>query len=246
MDDLAETLFGPSEEAAAEVATPEPEIVQPQPDAPIVEPEAAVPEKEEAKQVPLGTFLDVRDSLKEEKRARQEAERRVAEFENRQQTTIDPFDDPSGFVASQETKLQQALAMQKFEMSEIMAKQAHGAETVDTATQWALDKAKSNPLFAEEYKRQPHPIDWIVQQHKRDAVVSEIGDRSLDDFVRDYVSKNPGLLPQSAAPAAPAGVAVTATPAVPPRSIASQPSVGSAPVLKVNPVAAVEGLFLKE
>ena len=230
MSDREEQLFSgiaPELPSGAEPAPAPEEIVQQpevvtEPIAPEPAPETVEPVRDEnGRTVPLPTFLDMRDQLKDERRRREEAEARVQQ--QAPQQAPDPLDDPNGFAAYNQNQFQQAILQERFTMSELMAKQAHGAETVDTATGWALEKAKSNPLFAEEYKRQPHPIDWIVQQHKRDALLSDIGDNVDDWFTREAAKR--GYAIQSAPnPAAPQNVAITQPalkPPAPPRSIAN-------------------------
>lgn len=202
------------EEPAQPEPTPEPEPVQEQPP----EPEAP---KDEPRTVPLATFLDQRDELRELKR--QQAEWQAAQ--QQQRPPIDPFDDPEGFAAHQQQLVEQRLTQERFAFSDRFARKEHGAETVDAAVQWAAERGRTDPVFAASYMREADPVDWIVQQHKRDSMISQIGNRSMDDFVRDYLAQNPGLVappaPVAAAPAA-AVVQPAAKPAPPPRSIASE------------------------
>lgn len=195
--------------------TPEPEpVAEPAP-----EPEAS---RDEQRTIPLATALNWRDEAKEAKRRLEQLEAQ----QRPQAATPDPFDDPQGYAAHQQSLVQQAIIADRFERSNEEALEKYGEDKVREAVQWAGERAKANPAFAAEYMSKTRPIHWIVQQHQRDAMLSEIGDRSMDDFVRDYLTRNPGLLPQSAPVAAPvAAVAQPASkPAQPPRSIASDRS----------------------
>lgn len=225
----------PAPEIVAEPA-PQPEA-QPAPAAPEVQPEPAPTPQEEGRHVPLATFLDARDRAKE-------AERRLAEMEARAPkpeapAAPDPVDDPDGYREFIRNEARQEALQSKFEMSDVMAKQAHGAEAVEAASAWAMERAKSDPSFAAQYMREAHPIDWIVRQHKRDAIVSAIPDTGLDDWIKAEAEKR-GYVLQSAVPvAAPAAVTQPAvTPAAPPRSIASDtpaaaPATGSADFMDI-------------
>ena len=212
----------PVETPVEEQALPEPEPAPEAQPAPNPEPEQS---REEQRTIPLATALNWRDEAKEYKR-------KVEQFEaqQRQNTTQpDPFDDPAGFAAHQQSLVQQAIIADRFERSNEEAVEKFGEDKVKAAVEWAGERAKANPGFAAEYMSKTRPIHWIVQQHQRDAMVSEIGDRSMDDFVRDYIARNPGLLPQSAAPVAAVPVAAAvpqpaSKPAPPPRSIASDRS----------------------
>jgi hypothetical protein len=207
----AETVV---EEPVQPEPTPEPEPVpEPQP-----EPEAP----KEDQRVPLATFLDKRDEARELKRRLEAYEARERE---QQRPVIDPFDDPEGFAAHQQQLVEQRLTQERFAFSDRFARKEHGAEAVDAAVTWAQQRAQADPAFAMSYMREADPVDWIVQQHKRDSMISQIGNRSMDDFVRDYLAQNPGLVAQPA-PVAAAPVAAVVQPAAkptpPPRSIASE------------------------
>lgn len=210
------------------VAAPEPEApVEAEPEAP-AEPEPApepeptpAPEapREEPRTVPLATFLDQRDRLKE-------LERREAEWKAQQgqpMQRIDPFDDPEGFAQQQQHLVQQAIITDRFERSHEDAVEKHGEEAVKAAVEWAQTRAQTNPAFAAEYMAKTRPIQWIVQQHKRDAIVSNIGDNVDDWFTREAAKRGyaPQTAPVAAAPVA-AAVQPAAKPAAPPRSIASE------------------------
>ena len=225
----------PVEEVTEEaVAEPEPELT-PEPE-PVAE-----PARPEPGFVPLSVVLDEREK-------RKALEARVRQFEQqRPQQAPNPYDDPEGFAAHQQQLVEQRLTQERFAMSDMFARQQHGAEAVESAVQWAQDRAQADPAFAMSYMRQQNPIDWIVQQHKRDQTLGAIGDRPLDDFVRDYIDKNPdkfGPAPVAAA----ASVAAQPKPAVPPvkvpRSLATQGS-GPSDVRDVatGPLAAVDAVF---
>lgn len=231
MAEFLDQVFGnepPAEEpeAAETPQEPQQEPVEPEPQAePETEPTPVEPELEpqepEARHVPLSVLLDQRDELKAAKAERDRYKQQWEEAQQRQtpQNAPDPYDDPQGFAAFQEQRFQQGLVQQKFQMSEVMAKQAHGAEAVEAAAKWALERANTEPAFAAAYHQQPHPLDWIVQQHKRDV--------DLSDYAKDPVAFARRILEANGQQIAPV---VAAAPAVapqrqnapmPPRSIAS-------------------------
>lgn len=191
--------------------TPEPE---PAPE-PTPEPEAP---KDEPRTVPLATFLDQRDELRELKRWKEQQE-----AQRPQQQRIDPFDDPDGFAAQQQQLVEERLTQERFAFSDRFARKEHGAETVDAAVQWASERAQKDPVFAASYMREADPVDWIVQQHKRDALLSDIGGNPDDWFVREAAKRGYAAIsaPVEAAPVA-AVVQPATKPAPPPRSIASE------------------------
>lgn len=220
-DDAPAPAEAEAVQPAVEAVVEEPAQPEPTPEpAPAPAPTPEAPREDDQRTIPLATALQWRDDAKE-------AKRRIAEMEARQQpqSAPDPFDDPQGFAAHQTQQVEQRLLQERFAMSDMFARQQHGAETVDQAVTWAQERAAQDSTFATSYMRQQNPIDWIVQQHKRDSMISQIGNRSMDDFVRDYLAQNPGLVappaPVAAAPVA-AVVPSATKPAPPPRSIASE------------------------
>lgn len=235
-----------AEPAPAQEPQPEPAPVEQAPGLP-PEPQEPAPAPEEPKDhsVPLAKFLDTRDELKE-------ARRRIAEFEQRQQVpqaVPDPFDDPQGFAQHQHRLVQEAIIADRFERSNEEAIEKHGEDAVTQAIEWATRKAQANPGFAAEYMSKTRPMDWIVRQHKQDATVREIGDRPLEDFVKDYIAKNPnllsGLAPQAVAPAIPVNAAIPqqAPPVAPPRSLVDAPSSGGVDHVPMGLSAAIGAAF---
>lgn len=235
--EAVEAVPEPAAETLSEAEQPQEVVTEP---APTNEPQHQRPE---AGFVPIAAMMDERD-----KRRALEAE--LAQYRNQQAQPTnapDPFDDPQGFAQYQTQHVEQRLTQERFAFSDRFARKEYGAEAVDTAVQWAQERAQQDPVFAASYMRESDPIDWIVQQHKRDSMISQIGNRSMDDFVRDYLAQNPGLIGQTA-PVAAAPVAVTPQQATPPvkvpRSLATQGS-GPSDVRDVatGALAAVDAVF---
>lgn len=245
-DGSTEEVAAPTPEAPVE-ATPAPEVVEqpalevaPEPEAP------AVPEvKEDERSIPLPTFLDMRDRAKAAERRAQELEAQHAPRPAPVEMP-DPVDDPHGFAAWQNGQVQEALIAERFNMSDMMAKQVHGAEVVKTAAEWATERARTDPAFRMSYMQQPHPLDWIVREHKRSGLISEIGDNVDDWFAREAAKR--GFQPSVPNAAATPVVAAQAQPAPlvpsPPRSLASEPGKGGGvKEVPTGPMAALEAVF---
>jgi hypothetical protein len=223
-------------EVFAETPVIEPEVVIEDPQEPVVVElvvEAPLPEKQPG-MVPIAALLDERDK-------RKAAEARIQTQEAPQVVIPDPYDDPDGYNRYTQERVDQMIVAQRFETSALIAKQAHGAEVVDAAALWAEEKAKADPSFAAMYMRESHPIDWIVQQHKRDGLYSQIPQdvTSLDDFIEREIAKR-GLT----APIAPLGVQPALKAAEPPRSIATDASPASNVV--IDPIADFNAIFTKK
>lgn len=220
------------------VETPEPVAEEPQP---VPEQPQVEPQQEEPRHVPLATFLDQRDELK---RWKQEAEslRASQQRPQPQEQAPDPLDDPQGFASHQERVFEQKLTEQRFQTSDVIARQQHGSETVDAAGQWAADKARSDPSFAVAYMREAHPVDWIVQQHRKDQLLSDIGGNVDDWFTREAAKR--GYV------AAPSPIAVPTAPQqqvapAPPRSLASAPGSGGVKDVPTGPMGALGSVFTR-
>lgn len=205
----------------------------------------ATPDQGE-KVIPLSVALNWRDEAKEERRKRE-----AYEQANRPKPVAmpDPYEDPTGFAAWQTQQVETRLSESKFAMSDQMARMAHGPEKVEEAVAWAQTRAQQDPTFAAAYMREQHPIDWIVRQHKRDAMLSTIGDvPSLDDWFTQEAAKRgyqlqsapaaAAQVPTIAAPTQPASVPVS-----PPRSLASAPSVSAVTQVSNGSIPEMDAIF---
>lgn len=236
----AEIQPAPEPQPAPEQPAPAP---APQPEVP-VEPATEAPRAEQS--VPLSVLLAQRDEMQQIKRRNAELEAARAQ-PVQPQTIPDPVDDPNGFAAAMREEAQSMLVRQRFEMSKEIATQQYGADAVETARQWAMERASKDPAFDMSLGNQPHPIAWIVQQHKRDGLLSKIGD-DPDAYVRQRAAELGYQI--APAPAAVAALAPTmgqpapAAVAQPPRSLASAPgSGGGVADVPTGPMSALGAVF---
>lgn len=213
--------------ASPEAAKPAPVTPTPAP-TPAVTPDAD-PEKQPISRAEFKGYLDEKAKRKAAEDRATALEARIQNFERQQPTQIPSAADPEAFAQY----IQQQKTDLAFDMSETMAREKHGDEPVTQAMDWALQRAHQSPAFAAEYLRQKHPIDWAVKQHKRDAVMSQVGD-DPDAFVRRRAAEL-GLIGQAPPQTdAPPSQAASPQPAsdpppqapVPTRSIANATSAG--------------------
>lgn len=220
--------------------------------APVVEapaaetpPVAAAPAVEEVKDgqhVPLPTFLDMRDrAIAAEKR---EAAREAERQQQPPAKAPDPYDDPKGYDAHIQGQIDGALQQQKLDTSWHLAVRDHGQEATEQARNWAVEKAKTDPLFRQQLdtavRVQALPLDWIVRQHKRDGLLSQIGD-DPDAWVRTRAAE----LGLNAPPITPV-IETQQAPITPPRSIAATSSKnGGVADVPLGPMAALEAVFTR-
>jgi hypothetical protein len=251
MDDF-ERVFDQSEPAPME-AVAEPVVVEDVTPQPAAEPEPAVavepqPEPEQPRE-DNGRYAPI-SALQEERQKRQELERTVAEMRAAQQLkpqpaeqpkVPDPYDDPQGYRQFIQNETREQLLQERFRMSQEMARTQYGAETVDAAKAWAQDRASRDPAFDMALSQQAHPIAWIVQQHKKDGLMAEIG-TDPDAYVRRRAAEL-GIGAVPATPAAPVAVPQSA-PAPTPRSLVSAPAAGGAVKdIPTGPMSALDATF---
>lgn len=177
----------------------------------------------------------------EERHKRQEAEGKFAAAEARakaleerlQQRDAQPIPspslDPDGFAASMHDQVQRAALTSRFDTSELFSRQAHGDPAVDAAMAWGMEKSNSSQAFATEYVAQRNPIDWIVKQHKRDQIMSAMGDDPDKWAIQRAAELAATAQPNVAAATPVAPVPVAAQPAPRPAIATPSPSLASAP-----------------
>ena len=164
---------------------------QPQQSAPPVQaeqPPTASPESKEDparnRHVPLPELLSERDKRKAAEAAREEAENRVRWYEDQlrqarqapqsqpqqqQPQRPDPFVDPEGFAAYQETILQQQLVNERANFSELRARDKFGDDAVDAALQAAPPQVRMHCL------RTVDPYGELIKWHKQASFMHEVG-----------------------------------------------------------------------
>jgi hypothetical protein len=214
--------------------TPDPAAAQPKPDG----------------HIPIAALLDEREK-------RKELERRLREFEEKQQqqqvTPIpDPIADPEGYNArleEQRTRDKQDLI---FRFSEQFAARQHGADVVKQAMEWLGQELQTNPALWPVISSHADPAEHVVQMHKRHLRFQKLGDKDPDEYAREIALARRDeflqLLGQQGAPAAHAPSPQPPKPPPPRPSIASAPA--AAPVAAqdhaYNEAEVFKGLFGKK
>lgn len=176
-----------------------------------IDPPAAEQPKPEPQHVPITALLDERDKRKG---LEQELERLRAQQTAPSVEAPDMFEDPDGFAAYQDQKVQAALYGQKLQFSERMAKKEYGADVFEQAKAWAFERCNSDPMFNAKVAQSPDPYDFAISEWKREQIVSQV---TPDDFAQFQAWK--AAQTQLEAQTKPSPVA-------PPRSLASAPSAG--------------------
>lgn len=225
-DWLAEA--GDHVEEVAEIVAPVAETVEEVAEAPEVI-ETVEPSTETPHMVPYA-------AMKKEREAKQELERRIAALEARgpvqqapavtqqPQTIPDAYEDPQGFnqwVLNQQAQQQFA---SRAEISGFKAETKFGKEVVEAAIAWAQEEAKADPTLSARVQNEASPVEYVVQKYKRSLTHQTLGDKSPEDFAREYAVSQGWIVsqPQEEAP-------VSQKPSLPkaPRSLATIPGSGS-------------------
>lgn len=206
-----------------ELETDTPEVVEQQPEAAVAEPqpepepqppvvEKVEEPKPEPQHVPITALLDERDkrrSLEQELQRLREAQKPVE-----QPARPDMFEDPEGYEAYQEQKVQQQIYQTNLQWSERIATVQHGEETVSQAKQWGFERCNNDPYFNAKVAASPDPYGFVIAEYKREQIASNV---TPDDFAQFQAWR--AAQTQLQADTKP-------VPQVPPRSIASAPSAG--------------------
>lgn len=203
LDQMGEDMIA---EAAAdpvvEQSVQEPEALPAEPEAAPVQ-SAPEPERPEPGHVPIQALLDEREKRKSERQQREALERQLRDLQTQQQTNNhapDLYDDPEGYAHHMQQQLAETEWKLRRDMSANFAKTAHGQEKLEAAIHWAGQKG--DPYLQQRFVAAQDPYGLLVEEYNRDQLLTQIGNRSLDDFVRQRAAELAGGSAQQ--PGAPA------------------------------------------
>lgn len=224
-------------ETVAQAPAPQPEApatppaADPAPPAPAAaEPATATPsdaQQAAAMNVPLATFLDMRDRAnRSEQEARNLREwRQQQEAAARRQPPPSLEEDPQGFHQHQQQQFNAAIYEQRLTFSRSLNELKHGADTVNAAFEWGAARCDQDPFFNEKVRASADPIGFVVNEWRRDQVASTVDPSELEAF-RAWKAAQAGQPPANPQNPAAAAHAPPAPPAAPRPSIAAAPSAG--------------------
>lgn len=209
-------------------AVVQPEAVEREPEAPEVT-DTAEPSTEAPHMVPYAT-------MKKEREARQELERRLAALEankpvqaapvvqQRQEVAPDPYEDPVGYNAYVESKIEQSAFNIRLQNSQRFSEEKYGREISEAAVAWAMEQERVDPSIATKVRNHPSPVEYVVQEYQRSLTHQTLNGKSPEEFAKDYAVSQGWIVsqPQTEAPA-------PQKPSLPkaPRSLANVPGSGS-------------------
>lgn len=212
---------------------------QPEPEKAEVEAGAPPAPEPEPTRVPITAMLDEREKRQAAERELQELKRWKDQLEaqqRQQQVSMpDVFEDQEGFVRHTQATVQQMLWNERLNMSEALARDKFGDETVESATQAFQQAARANPAIYAEMRQHPNPYSYVVNWHKRQSILSEIGEdpdkwkQSQIEALKEQVRQE--LLSQAQP---------SPKPTAPPPSLSKAPARGTD---AINPGNAFDSLF---
>lgn len=189
-----------SQEPPAEGQQPPAETQEAQPPAQQDPP----PDPNANRHVPLSELLAERKKRQELERLQIEADARAKAYYEQLQTQQqrhvpppqpqqqieppDPFTDPEGYFRHVQQQFQTQLINQRLDTSELLARRHYGAQVVDEAFQAAQQAGVTGHFI-----REPDPYGALVEWHKKQKVLAEVGDdpgayrKRLEEEVRQKV-----------------------------------------------------------
>ena len=183
---------------------------------------AAIKDERKKRQAATGELQSLRDEMNQLK-GRMEAQPAPQPTPQQQQQPQipNPATDPEGYHAFMQT--QQAATMQntQLNMSEMMVRQTLGDEAVNEAFS-ALNQHPQRDLLLSQFKQTPHPWGQMMNWHKQQKLVNEIGDdpEAYEAKIREKILAEMGGQPQPGQQPAPTP---QNAPNLPPR-VANTPS----------------------
>lgn len=183
-----EPAGGPIRDEAGRFASQQ----QPQDGAGAVSTEPPVTEPHNAGNgIPVAAVQAEREKRKQAESALEEMRREMAELRGTVTALRQPvqpqqkevqapatiWDNPDEFVKSQLSPIEQKLMAQQEFLSETLAVQAHGAETVEAAKK-AIEAAAQTPQgqsVIQEMLKSRHPFDELVKWHKQQSAIERVG-----------------------------------------------------------------------
>lgn len=136
---------------------------------------------EKAGSVPLTALSDERKKRQALQAELDELKRQFQAAQQQTQTAPTPekvpdlFEDPEARLRYHEQQAQRQALDYHLNTSELMAREKHGDQAVETATQAFREAIQKEPWLRQQLQQQRHPYGWIVSWHQQSQVMSEIG-----------------------------------------------------------------------
>lgn len=218
LDFLEEEVAAQPEQETEPVAQ-EPEVAQEAP------PEEVKPEPV---MVPLAALHEVRDKVKH-----LEGELAAAKSQPEPVAVPDVFEDPEGFQAFQTSQVDMKTLSVKLDLSEDLAREKFGDDTVEAAREWALKRYEDLPGYKQKVLSQRNPYAFIVQEYQKDQLASQVNPDDWTQF-QAWKAAQSAVVP-----------AAHPQPVAAPVSIANAPSAGGVQHVAIGGQAIFDDVFKK-
>ena len=184
--------------------------------------------------VPIGALLDEREKRQAETRKREELEQQLQRYQQPEQEEYVPT-DPREIIQFTLAEQQRVAFNERLNMSELMARQAHGDDTVAAAQKAFIEASARDPNLGSQLQGQVHPYDFVIKWHKQHQLMSEIGQdpEAYKEKVRQQ------LLQELQAQ----GVSPSQASQQPPPSVVGRPAAAKAGFVPSGPGQAFDSLF---
>lgn len=163
----------------------------------------------------------------------QELRREMRELRHPVEPVAPPTVYDEGYEQYMAAQVHNAALNNKLDISEELARQAHGDDLVDKARDWALQRFAESPAFRQEVLSQRNPYGYAVKEFQRQQALSELNDPAELQAFKAWKAAQALAQQPAAAPAAPP----------PPRSIASAPSAGGVQHVPTGAGQAFDNVF---
>lgn len=208
--------------------------------------------------VPLATYLDTRDKLKEATTRAETLQAKLDEREASERTPIerpDPATDPAGAQRFDHGLVQLQFLNEKMNNSERFARFEHkdAGDLVDKAKEWAIARFPGDAAYEESVMLHSDPFAKVIKDYQAEQRTTLLDKVDPEDFQRylDAREKGEPYVPpkREATAATVAASAATAVrrqdPETPTRSIASATSAGGQGTVAVGDGEAFKSVFPK-
>lgn len=185
-------------------------------------PEPTVTDPQTGHQVPLATYLDMRERANGLETQlnfyrRQEAERLALEAN----PPPSRDEDPDAYEAHQAQTIDDRMYAMRRDFSRQFAMAQHGPQVVQAAFAWGVDQCDRDEHFNAKVRAHPDPVGFVVNEWRREQLLARLNPNEVEAFLQ-WKAQNPA----AEAPAAPNG-APRGQP--PPKPAAPRPSLAAAP-----------------
>lgn len=247
VDGLGDDWIDEAADDGGEVEQEEQVEVKAEPEAEQQEPKA----EPEPEQSDTGEQVETRHTvpyaeMKREREKRQELERRLQEIEQSRQQTQQPapqpqaipdaYEQPEEFAQHLERRFEDQAFMIRLDVDGRSAERTYGKEETEAAVQWAM--GRNDPALGMRMRQSPTPVELVVKEYRQSRTLEVLGDKSAEDFAREYAEKQGWIVSQPGADQPPS---LKPSSPKPPRSLASKP--GSGGVSQTAQGDGFEGIF---